>query len=82
MSLCQFAPPSKKYGLVFESMFVSCNRILQNKVPTPYSLCVYPSTLKLVTVAVLLYGEWEGYISFLHSSVRVRSEYLHIWCKF
>ena len=62
-------------------MIVSCNRIFQNKVLTPYFLCVYPSTLKLVTVAVLLYGEWEGYICVIHISVRVRSEYLHIWCK-
>ena len=77
--LILFAPPSKKYGLVKQSMIVYCNRIFQNKVLTPQSLCVSQHIVTGDSGCVL---DGRGRVtSVSYTECKGRSECLHIWCK-
>ena len=82
MSLCQVAPPSKKYWLVFESIFVSCNRIITEYISDSLVLmCVFQHTETVDSGSVICMGTGRV-TSVSYTSVRIKSEYLHIWCKF
>ena len=67
LSLCQVAPPSKFMGWYLSPFSSLVTVLLQNIFPTPWCLCVYSSTLKLVDSGSVIVWHWEGYISFLHN---------------